>query len=261
MIKKLISGGQTGADRAALDVAIRLGIPYGGWIPKGRKTEDGRLPDEYELQEMPTTGYPERTERNVVDSDGTVIISHGRISGGSLLTFAMAERHNRPCLHIDLNKTAPFTAAQDINNWIQDNDIEILNIAGPRAGEDPLVYGATERILHSVVHLNLMMSNWKGFLAYPHTVDEAVRELISEMPIRDKAGIANMKKGDLVSLHPRLGRYIRDKFRLMSGNSELITSCAEQFGKERVDPDEASAVIIEALWKELKETHAIRVVK
>ena len=74
MIKKIISGGQTGADRAALDVAIKLGIRHGGWIPKGRKTEDGPLSDKYQLQEMPTASYPARTEQNVIDSDGTLII-------------------------------------------------------------------------------------------------------------------------------------------------------------------------------------------
>ncbi len=90
MLTKIISGGQTGADRAALDVAIELDIPHGGWIPKGRKTEDGVLPDKYQLQEMPTTSYPKRTEKNVLDSEGTLILSHGRLSGGSSLTIKIA---------------------------------------------------------------------------------------------------------------------------------------------------------------------------
>jgi predicted Rossmann-fold nucleotide-binding protein len=81
MIKKIISGGQTGADQAALDVAIELGIPHGGWIPKGRKTEAGRLPEKYHLKEMPTAEYRKRTEQNVIDSDGTLIISHGELNG------------------------------------------------------------------------------------------------------------------------------------------------------------------------------------
>ena len=86
MIKRIISGGQTGADRAALDVAIKLGIPHGGWIPKGRRTEDGSLPVKYQLEEMPTASYPKRTERNVLGSDGTPIISHGKLVGGSAVT-------------------------------------------------------------------------------------------------------------------------------------------------------------------------------
>jgi len=86
MLQKIISGGQTGADRAALDFAIGFDIPHGGWIPKGRKTEDGVLPDKYKLKEMPTASYPKRTEKNVLDSDGTLILSHGKLTGGSALT-------------------------------------------------------------------------------------------------------------------------------------------------------------------------------
>jgi len=96
MIERIVSGGQTGADQAALDVALELGIPHGGWVPKGRKTERGPLPKKYHLQEMPTDSYPKRTEQNVMDSDGTLIISHGELSGGSEFTRKMAEKHGKP---------------------------------------------------------------------------------------------------------------------------------------------------------------------
>src|SRR5210317_1233454 len=102
MISKIISGGQTGADRAALDVAIKLDIPHGGWIPKGRITEDGTLPQKYKLQEMPTQSYPARTEQNVINFDGTLIISRGKLSGGSDYTRKMALRHHKQLLHLDL---------------------------------------------------------------------------------------------------------------------------------------------------------------
>lgn len=120
-ISKIISGGQTGADRGALDVAIDLNISHGGWIPKGRKTEDGTLPDKYHLQEMQTRSYPARTEQNVIDSDGTLILSHGKLTGGSALTMELAEKRHRPCLHIDFLKTNGFQAAQDINSWIAEH--------------------------------------------------------------------------------------------------------------------------------------------
>ena len=93
MIKKIISGGQTGADRAALDVAIKFNIPHGGWIPKGRIAEDGPLPDKYQLQEMPTSSYPKRTEQNVIDSDGTLIFSRGKPTGGTDYTRKMVLKH------------------------------------------------------------------------------------------------------------------------------------------------------------------------
>ncbi len=96
MIKKIISGGQLGADQAALDAAIKLEIPHGGWIPKGRMTESGPLPDRYKLQEMTTNSYPKRTEKNVTDSDGTVIISSGKLTDGSKLTEKLAEKHKKP---------------------------------------------------------------------------------------------------------------------------------------------------------------------
>ena len=98
MVKKIISGGQTGADRAALDVAMELGIEHGGWIPKGRKTENGRLPNKYQLKEMPTASYSKRTEQNIIDSHGTLIISHGKLTGGSALTRRLAKKHKKPCL-------------------------------------------------------------------------------------------------------------------------------------------------------------------
>ena len=104
MLTKIISGGQTGADQAGLDVAIKLNIPHGGWIPKGRLTEDGPLAERYNLQEMPSDNYSKRTEQNVIDSDGTVIFSHGKLTGGSAYTGKMAEKHSRPMLHVDMDK-------------------------------------------------------------------------------------------------------------------------------------------------------------
>lgn len=96
MLSKIISGGQTGADQAALDAAIELGIPQGGWIPKGRLTEAGTLPEKYNLTEMPTKAYLKRTRQNVLDSDGTVIFSHGELKGGSKRTADFATELRKP---------------------------------------------------------------------------------------------------------------------------------------------------------------------
>jgi len=143
MLTKIISGGQTGADRAALDVAIEFDIPHGGWIPKGRKTEDGVIPDKYKLKEMPTASYPKRTEKNVLDLDGTLILSHGKLTGGSALTVKMAGKHERPWLHVDFLKNAGFFAARTINSWIAENRIRVLNVAGSRTSKDPAIYQAS----------------------------------------------------------------------------------------------------------------------
>ncbi|MEA1948571.1 MAG: putative molybdenum carrier protein [Thermodesulfobacteriota bacterium] len=149
MVNKIISGGQTGADRAALDVAIKLGISHGGWIPKGRLTENGMLDNKYHLKEMETANYNKRTEQNVIDSDGTLIISHGKLTGGSDYTRDMVLGHGRPWLHIDLNKTESFQAAKQIKSWLADHDIEVLNVAGPRANKDTAIYQATVDILET----------------------------------------------------------------------------------------------------------------
>jgi len=144
-INKIISGGQTGADRAALDFAIESNIPHGGWIPNGRKAEDGMIPDKYHLQEMKTADYPKRTEQNVIDSDGTLIVSHGKLTGGSLLTKKFAEKNNKPYLHIDMNVTQPV--ARLILSWIELYNIKILNVAGTRGSKDSAIYPAVMDVL------------------------------------------------------------------------------------------------------------------
>ena len=148
-IEKIISGGQTGADRSALDFAIDNNIPHGGWIPKGRITETGQLPDKYHLQEMATTSYDIRTEQNVIDSDGTVIISHGNLTGGSALTRTYTIKHHKPCLHLNMNNTTIAEAGGSLNNWIRKNNIEILNVAGSRVSKDDKIYQVTRDVLEA----------------------------------------------------------------------------------------------------------------
>ena len=148
MLRKIISGGQTGVDRAALDVAMRLGIAHGGWIPKGRLTEDGSLPPQYQLQEMPTDDYAARTEQNVLDSDGTLLISRGSPTGGTDHTRKMALKHGKQLLHIDMALgQRPSDAGSLIASWIEMNRIETLNVAGPRASHDAAIYMDTINVI------------------------------------------------------------------------------------------------------------------
>jgi len=149
-IQRIISGGQTGADRAALDFAIKNNHPYGGWVPKGRKTEDGTLPEKYHLQEMLTGQYSKRTEKNILDADGTLILSHGPLTGGSALTCELAKQHKKPWIHLDLKMTECPEAARMIREWIGRNNVKVLNVAGPRASKDPLIYKATLDVLATV---------------------------------------------------------------------------------------------------------------
>ena len=148
MLKKIISGGQTGVDQAALDIALRLGIAHGGWVPKGRLTENGPLPPIYQMQEMPTADYAARTEKNVLVSDGTLIISRGRPSGGTDYTRKMALKHGKQLLHIDLSTGQKASEAGSlIASWLEMNRIETLNVAGPRASNDPAIYDDAVNIL------------------------------------------------------------------------------------------------------------------
>ena len=135
MISKIISGAQSGVDRAALDFALKFNIPHGGWIPKGRLAEDGPLPNKYQLKEMPTASYPKRTEQNVIDSDGTVIFSRGKPTGGTDYTRKMVLIHKKQLVHIDLNLKTSYDAAYRIISWIEFYHIKILNVAGPRAAK------------------------------------------------------------------------------------------------------------------------------
>jgi hypothetical protein len=135
---KIISGGQTGADRAALDWAIKNGIPHGGWCPRGRKAEDGVIDAKYQLQQTPSSNYLERTKWNVRDSDGTVIFSIGkRLSGNSSVTLEFANKNRKPYLHLSAVFKDP--TASKLKVWMHQNSIRVLNVAGPRASKEPLV--------------------------------------------------------------------------------------------------------------------------
>ncbi|MCB2215707.1 MAG: putative molybdenum carrier protein [Desulfobulbaceae bacterium] len=147
MLRKIVSGCQAGADIAAIDAAIAKNFPYAGWVPKGRKTEAGPLPERYKVQEMPTAGYPKRTEQNVIDSDGTVIFTHGKLSGGSDLTRKLAIKHNRPWLHCDLTTVSANEACEELCKWIDANTIETLNVAGRSASKDELIYGVVYEVI------------------------------------------------------------------------------------------------------------------
>ena len=145
--RKIISGGQTGADRAALDWAIERGVPHGGWCPKGRKAEDGAIDQRYNLVETPSEDYSQRTEWNVRDSDGTAVFSiRSELRGGALLTINMAEHYNKPVIHL-CKEDERANHAQELRSFIDKFDISVLNIAGPRASDEPGVYQFASGVL------------------------------------------------------------------------------------------------------------------
>lgn len=152
MIETIVSGGQTGADRAALDWAISRHIPHGGWCPKGRKAEDGALDARYNLKETPSASYLQRTEWNARDSDGTVIFSFTPVlTGGSLKTQVFAAKHKKPHAHIHAGMPHPEAA---LLRFIEAHSIKSLNVAGPRASKEPRVYDFVLQALEAAFVLN-----------------------------------------------------------------------------------------------------------
>ncbi|MEM9644652.1 MAG: putative molybdenum carrier protein [Planctomycetota bacterium] len=184
---RIVSGGQTGVDRAGLDFAIDLGMEHGGWCPAGRLAEDGRIPNRYQLTEHDSPFYPARTEQNVLDSDATLILFRGRLSGGSKLTKRLAVRHAKAFLSIDISEpdvrpgpnsasdaddlrppgdvafpmeSSPSRLFTDdvqwselvdrVRSWLQATPVNTLNVAGPRESTSPGIERAAKKFLHLV---------------------------------------------------------------------------------------------------------------
>ena len=180
-LERIISGGQTGVDRAALDAAIELGIPHGGWCPRGRRAENGVIPSRYQLKEIEGIDYSERTRRNIVESDATLILTSGPLQGGTLLTFNLCIKLSRPVRVVQLplqpgppqlpvhkppvhkppvhagtnsdhlDSTHPNSSGQSnsgsLPEWLAQARVRILNVAGPRASKSPKIYQLSKAYL------------------------------------------------------------------------------------------------------------------
>jgi len=145
---RIVSGGQTGVDRAALDVALELGIPCGGWCPRGRRAEDGAIPPHYPLRETPGAAYSQRTEWNVRDSDATLVLCVGAADGGTRLTLRLARRLRRPYRQVDLESGADLDA---LRGWLERGHYQTLNVAGPRESRRPGVQVAAAALLRALL--------------------------------------------------------------------------------------------------------------
>ena len=152
-VARIISGGQTGVDRAALDVALELGIPCGGWCPRGRRAESGPVPDRYPLRETPSRDYPQRTAWNVRDADATLVLTRGSLRGGTALTVRVARQMARPVWVVDLLDTPSLQSALA---WLGLHRIAVLNVAGPRESENPGIADQAR------AYLRLLLSHERG---------------------------------------------------------------------------------------------------
>jgi hypothetical protein len=265
MLKKIISNGQSGVAQAALDVSIDLKITHDGWIPKGQITDKDPLPENYNLKEMSTSSYPKCAEKNVIDSDGTLIIYRGKFSKESELSLKYAGKHQKECLCIDLNVNRGFVAAQLIHSWIEGNNIQVLNVSGNRASEDFEIYADSSRLLRAVYQLFFIESKKanpdKLISLSPRTVEEAVDRIFYELPFKEKANLAKLEEHELELLSSDLSEYIIENYGLKFKKGMLMKNCSFMAKGIELNEYEAAELIIKELWMKLRKTHALRVVR
>jgi hypothetical protein len=150
MVEKIISGGQTGVDRGGLDWAMESGVAWGGFVPKGRRAEDGRIPSKYEsLVEMGSVSYPPRTRKNIAASDGTLLIYVGKLNGGTKLTRGTCAKMEKPafCINLSVFDERPSVVRGDFRRWADLHGIRVLNVAGPRESKVPGIQQRTVEVL------------------------------------------------------------------------------------------------------------------
>lgn len=272
MVTKIISGGQTGADRAALDAAIKFNIEHGGWVPKGRKTENGIVPETYRMQEMDTADYAARTRRNVMDSDGTVLLARGPLSRGTLLTQKIARQVDAPCCHIDLLAMDEFEGALLLNSFVTESDIRVLNVAGPRLSGDPGIYRSVKAVIEALIYMQVLEDGIEfeavepddlpvkeGYM--PETIEQAVRFLEKNLSFKAKSGIANLNDGHIASLYFSLGDAVKALFQFYSNHTPLIDRYFQHHSRQTHDIDDLVMEIIKRLKRSLEDDYQIRVVE
>ncbi|MBF0158897.1 MAG: putative molybdenum carrier protein [Magnetococcales bacterium] len=162
-IQRIVSGGQTGVDRAALDFALQHHVPCGGWCPRGRLAEDGIIPACYPLQEARSRRYAERTRLNVIDSDGTLILHRGTLKGGTALTWQFAKQYHKPCLVINLSRHTDATTEQqqqEVQQWLTHEAMTVLNVAGPRESENSGIYQQAFSFIKSISMCYSSIRSW-----------------------------------------------------------------------------------------------------
>jgi len=255
-IKKIISGGQAGAERAALEVAIKLDITHGGWVPKDRLAENGIIPETYQLNEAHSTGNTDHMEKNVLESDATLIISRGGLTGGALIAQKIAIISGCPCLHLDLYMTPVLQSVSIISSWIRLNRIEVLNVTGQKSDPDSIIYQDTENLLEKALYVNFFKNIIDEFLAgdtpFFQNPEDMVNQIAAELPFKQKVIMANLQLEEIETLQYALDLYI---------SSRLETADAGDIGNIRLKADRTYTVIMEKLRNRLRETHRLKVVK
>jgi hypothetical protein len=163
MLKKIVSGGLPGVEKAALDAAIKLDIPHEGWTYKSRRTENDALPVQYNVKEIANPSYFERLEKNIKGSDGTVILSYGKLIGGTNATSDLAKKHNKPCLRLELNSCTLNQASSSIRKWMENHGIEEIFFTGSKPIAAPNLHEEIIIIIESVCRVEREYEKFLGF--------------------------------------------------------------------------------------------------
>ena len=265
MINKIVSAGLVAAEQAVLDVAIKVDIPHCGWIPNGLKMADNQRFEKYKLYEMPASSSLEYNEKNILESDGTLIIAQGDLTAEAELTQEMANKHSRHSLHIDFDSMNGFFIAQTISAWVSENRIESLNVAGSGVSNDPGLCKTIAKVFETVLYLDMMGYSLRTAdqltKDMPTSVEDAADYIVGRLPLKDRAIIANMEAEDLAALHSSLGEYIRNNFGVRGENKPLIESCQSIIEKTKAQEEGPESVIIKEVWMRLNKTHRLRLMK
>jgi len=274
MLKKIISGGLTVSDQAALDAAMSFGIPHGGYIPYGRMTEIGTLPSKYKIQELKTDNHFDCIERNVKESKGTLIISAGELNDDAKYARKITMKHTHQLFVVDLELTSSFEAVTLVNDWIQKYNINELYIMGPFTYEYLNIDRHMTIIVEGALLLDLTdapqgskVTDYyrdmyiKKLPILPKTVDEAVDQIISDMSLEERVRMASFDKEELRMINYSLSIFIRNQLLMKDINKDLFESCRMVSGNKNLNEGTAALVIIEKLWEKLRKTYRLRVVK
>ena len=264
-ITKIISSGTAGAESAALDAAIRLDIPYGGYTMGSAKPTPYQMAGRYGLLGKRFQSSRSKDEANLHLADATLIFSHGDLSRDLWFIDDYAVSHGHPSLHIDFSESDPLQAAFQISVWADKHRVQSVFVTGAKQKEDSRIYAATFDTLFSLLMLGKEEYARQVFPVRekkpaPKTVDEAVAQLIEVLPLKEKVAIAKMNADEVAELNLTIGSYIRNAFGLWSGNVELMWSCTKASRRKILHENEASAIILARLAQSLARTHRLRTV-
>lgn len=272
VIEKIISSGHTGPERAALDAALKYGIPHTGWIHYIRSEEREDLLGTYNLNVIPALDPRAAIQQNIDHAHGTLILAPGKLSGDSDYARHLTLKRGLQLLGIDPRQYSHIEAASLISSWVEMNHVSRVYITGSDDEAFGCTYCPSRKIIDAAVMLvltrpapaplrqSLEDSSPGGNPPWPVTIHQAVDRLVSDLFLKDKTRISAMEPFELDELHSTLGLYIKETFGLLSGNHRLTKACMQSAGVDAMLPDEAAAIIIKQLWKKLQVTHKLRII-